>query len=416
MKMVSVPARRWYDNQERVLTFPDRWDIDELTSPGLEMPGLTPLQIRAKIEHPIAGPTLKELALGKQQAVIVFDDMTRPTPIKEAAEVVLDALHEAGMKKEQIRFIWALGSHGAYDLINARKKLGRDIVENYRVFNHDAFQSHHLTYVGRSPGGVDLWFNREFMRCDLKIAIGCITPHVQAGFGGGAKIILPGVAGIETINQFHKRRAVDPDSCGLGNFEKNILRREIDFAGDAVQLNFKIDCLINRRGEITEIFAGHFQATHRAGAEAGKVYYGIDKVTGYDIAVSNGYAKASESGICALLALNAIQKGVGTCVIIMDAPEGQVTHFVFRSWGEAYGGTQYVHHKPGARFVPRVMKKFIVFNPTPDPNCVDIICHNDDVIFAKTWEEVLAMLQEDYPGHARVAVIPDGTMQFMRSR
>jgi hypothetical protein len=61
------------------------------------------------------------------------------------------------------------------------------------------------------------------------------------------------------------------------------------------------------------------------------------------------------------------------------------------------------------------MKKFIVFNPSPDPNCIDVVCHNDDAVFVKTWEEVLAVLQEEYPGPARVAVIPDGTMQFMRN-
>ncbi|MGO9416914.1 MAG: lactate racemase domain-containing protein, partial [Syntrophobacteraceae bacterium] len=108
MKTVTVPARRWYDNKERVLTFPDRWDVDHLTASGLEKPCITPSQIRLKIENPIDGPTLSELACGKRQAVIVFDDMTRPTPIKEAARVVLDALHKAGMGKEQIRFIWAL--------------------------------------------------------------------------------------------------------------------------------------------------------------------------------------------------------------------------------------------------------------------------------------------------------------------
>jgi nickel-dependent lactate racemase len=414
MKTVTVPARRWYDNEERVLTFPDRWDVDHLTAPGLEKPCLTPSQIRVKIENPIDGPALSELACGKRQAVIVFDDMTRPTPIQEAARVVLDALHKAGMGKEQIRFIWGLGAHGAYDLINARKKLGDDIVENYRVFNHDAFQGHHLTYVDRTPDGVDLWFNREFMRCDLKIAIGCVTPHVQAGFGGGAKIIMPGVAGIETINQFHKQLARNPASFGLGKFEKNILRREIDYAGDAVNLSFKIDCLINRKGEIADLFAGSFRATHMAGAEAGKEHYGINSVTGYDIVVSNGYAKASESGICTLLAMNAVKQGVGSCVIIMDAPEGQATHYVFRRWGEGCGGTQYHHHRPGTRFVPHVMKRFIIFNPAPDPNCIDVVCHNDDAVFVKTWEEVLAILQEEYPGPARVAVIPDGTMQFMR--
>jgi nickel-dependent lactate racemase len=415
MKELSVPARRWYDNQERILTFPDRWDVDNLTAPGLEKPGLTREMILGKIEHPIEGPTLEEMACGKQRAVVVFDDMTRPTPIREAAEVVLAALHRAGMKKEQIRFIWALGAHGAYDMMNARKKLGDEIVENYRVFNHDAFQAQHLTYVGQTPAGVELWFNREFMNCDLKIGIGCVTPHIHVGFGGGAKLILPGVAGIETINQYHRQLARDPASGGLGNFEKNILRPEIDFAGKAVGLNFKIDCLINRRGEIAELFAGAFMATHMAGAVASKEHYGIPHATGYDIAISNGYAKASESSICARLAAMAVKPGEGIGVIIMDAPEGQVNHFVFRRWGEDYGGSQYIDYQPGTRLVPHVMKKLIVFNPAPDRNCLDTICHDSDARFAKTWEEVLALLGEDYPGDARVAVIPDGTMQYMRT-
>src|SRR4030066_1279763 len=83
-----------------------------------------------------------------------------------------------------------------------RKKLGDEIVENYPVYNHDACQK--TVPVGKTPGGIDLWFNREFMSCDLKIGIGCITAHVHVGFGGGAKIILPGVAGIESIKKFHE--------------------------------------------------------------------------------------------------------------------------------------------------------------------------------------------------------------------
>ncbi|HAR99333.1 MAG TPA: hypothetical protein DCS11_10690, partial [Syntrophus sp. (in: bacteria)] len=224
MKRVWVPSRRWYENEERELTFPDRWGVDNLTSPGLEKSGLTPEEVAAKIARPVSGPTLEELARGKKQAVIVFDDMTRPTPVKEVATAVLDALHRAGMRRDQIRFLWALGSHAAYDMIAARKKLGGDIVERYAVYNHDAFQN--CVRVGRTPTGVELWFNREYLACDLKIGIGCITAHVHVGFGGGAKIVLPGVAGIETINQFHNQQFRDFARTGLGNFDGNIMRAE----------------------------------------------------------------------------------------------------------------------------------------------------------------------------------------------
>lgn len=151
MKKVSVPSRLWYDNVERVLAFPQRWDVSSLTSPGFDKPGLSPDEIKARVEHPIEGPTLEELARGKKQAVIVFDDMTRPTPVGDVAPFVLEALHRAGMKRDQIRFLWALGSHGAYDMINARKKLGDAIVENYAVFNHDPFQN--TVYAGEPLPG-----------------------------------------------------------------------------------------------------------------------------------------------------------------------------------------------------------------------------------------------------------------------
>ncbi|MGA2526020.1 MAG: lactate racemase domain-containing protein [Smithellaceae bacterium] len=411
MKTINVPSRLWYDNEEKELSFPDRWQVDNLTSPGLEKPGLTPQEIEGRIDNPIDGLPLLELARGKKQAVIVFDDMTRPTPVKLVAPYVLAALHHVGMKKEQIRFIWALGSHGTYDMIAARKKLGDEIVENYRVYNHDAFQN--TVPAGKTPGGIELWFNREFMACDLKIGIGCITPHVHVGFGGGAKIILPGVAGIESINQFHEHFNRDPSRHGLGNFDNNIMRAECDAAGDIVELNFKVDCLINRRGEIASLYAGSFRATHAQGALEAKEAYGITSSGGYDIVVANTYAKANESAIALLLARMLLKPdATGTAVLISDAPEGQVPHYVFRSWGTGYGGR---HFKPRLKWsLASSLKKAIVLNPQPTPTCLDWVGHAEDVTVVKTWQEVLDILEAEYPAKARVGVIQDGTMQYIK--
>jgi lactate racemase len=410
MQKISVPSRLWYENQERELTFPDRWTVDNLNSPGFNKPGLPTEQIKDKIDRPIEGPSLEELAKGKKQAVIVFDDMTRPTPFKDVAPLIVATLHRAGMKKEQIRFIWGLGAHGAYDMINARKKLGEAIVENYAVYNHDPFQN--VVRVGRTPTGVELWFNREFMACDLKIALGCITPHVHMGFGGGAKLILPGVAGIETINQFHNQLCRDPSRGGLGNFENNIMRAESDAAGDAVCLNFKVDCLVNRRGEITNLYTGPFRATHAAGAEEGKEHYGVPRAAGYDLAICNAYAKANESAIALGLGLQTLKPKDGVVVLISDAPEGQVPHYVFRAWGSDYGGRQYTPRPKG--FVQFLMKKLIVMAPYPDRTGLDLICDVEDAVFVKTWTDCLALLEAEFPGPAKVAVVQDGTMQYMK--
>lgn len=413
MKRVSVPSRLWYENRERELVFPDRWEVDNLTSPGFERAGRAPEDIRKALRRPIEGPTLRELARGKKQAVILFDDMTRPTPVQDVAPFVLEELHEAGLEKDQIRFIWALGSHGACDMINARKKLGDYIVENYAVYNHDPFQN--TVRVGRTPTGVEVWLNREFMNCDLKIGIGCITAHVHVGFGGGAKIVLPGVAGIESINQFHNQLYRDQSRAGLGNFDDNLMRAECDAAGDMAGLDFKIDGLINRRGEITDLYAGPFRAVHAAGAEAGKEHYGIPYAAGYDIAVCNAYGKANEAAISLLLSLMVLKPGgTGTAVLIVDAPEGQVPHYVMRAWGTDYGGRHYTVKVKGEKLITALMKKLIVFAPAPDRTMLDLICHIDDATVVKTWPEVLAILEEDYPGPAGAAVIQDGTVQYMR--
>lgn len=122
MVKISVPSRLWYENEERELIFPDSWQIDDLNPPGFVKPALSPSLIREKIANPIAGPPLAEIAKGKKEAIIVCDDMTRPTPIKDIAPRILEILHHSGMKREQIRFLWALGAHGAHDMSSARKK------------------------------------------------------------------------------------------------------------------------------------------------------------------------------------------------------------------------------------------------------------------------------------------------------
>ena len=413
MKEISIPSRRWYENRERKLTFPDKWEVDYLTSPGFDKPGLSSVEIKDKIGHPIGGPTLEDVAQGKSQAVIVFDDMTRPTPVKAVAPFILESLHRAGMNKEQIRFIWALGAHGVHDMISARKKLGDEIVEQYPIYNHDPFQN--TTWVGRTPTGVEFWCNREVMACDLKIGIGCIAAHIHVGFSGGAKIILPGVAGIESINQFHNQLYRDSSRTGLGHFDDNIMRAECDAAGDMAGLDFKVDCLINRRGEITNLYAGPFRETHAAGAEEGKDHYGIPRATGYDIVVCNAYGKATESAISRRFASITLKPGsVGTAVLISDAPEGQVPHYVLRSWGSDYGGR---HYEPRVRGTSglRNVRKLLIFSPYPDRTSLDWVCHIDDATIVKTWSEVLAILGQDYPGEAKVAVVQDGTMQYMKS-
>ena len=125
----------------------------------------------------------------------------------------------------------------------------------------------------------------------------------------------------------------------------------------------------------------------------------------------NAYAKATESAIALILALTLLKPGQGVAVLISEAPEGQVPHYVMRAWGSDYGGT---HYSPRPKGLPRMMmKKLIVMAPHPDRTSLDLVCDVDDAVIVKTWPEVLELIEGEFPAGARVAMVQDGTMMHM---
>ena len=408
MKTIDVPNLLWHGNEVRELSFPDRWEVEVLSPPGFVKPAIDEKGINAAFENPISVPPLAELAKDTDEVVIVFDDITRPTPVKVILPWVMKALKEAGVPDTNIRFIPALGMHGAMNNIDFRKKLGTDIVESYPIYNHNPYEN--CDYLGETPSGVPAYVNREFMSCDLKIAIGCITPHVQVGFGGGGKIILPGVSGFKTIKTFHEEVAMrDISTIGLGKHEGNVMRAVVEEVAEMSGLQVKIDALINDRGEITDLFVGHPFEAYAVGLEEAKEHYATTLSPGKDIVVANAYAKYNEMAICMLMSLMSVNMAKGVIVLVVDAPEGQVTHYLLRSFGKEYGGECYM--KRGA---PPETLKVIVCSKYTDQTMCDLFASADSVTATPDWGSTLDLLEGEFPDAASVAVIPDGTMQYFR--
>jgi nickel-dependent lactate racemase len=408
MKAINVPNLLWYGNEPMELRFPDRWETQLLEPPGFKKPAIDNRAISKAFENPIGSPTLNELAREYKEVVVVFDDITRPTPTKVVLPWVLEALKEAGIPDENIRFIPALGMHGAMNNIDFRKKLGNDIVEAYPVYNHNPYEN--CDYLGESPSGVPVYINREFMSCDLRIGIGCITAHVQVGFGGGGKIVLPGVSGAETIKAFHRDVMMhDPSSIGLGKCDGNVMYAEIEQVARMAGLQFKIDALINEKGEITDLFVGDPVEAYKVGLEEAKEHYGTTLSPAKDIIVANAYAKYNEMAICMLMSLMSVNLAKGVIVLVVNSPEGQVCHYLWRSYGKEYGGELYL--KRGA---PPEGVKVIVCSQYPDLTMCDLFASTESVTLTRDWDETLALLEAEYPEAASVGVIPDGTMQYFK--
>ena len=201
MKTFQLPANSNYGDQPIPVTFPDNWDVHISRIHGYDTPALTEAQIREKLHAAIGTKPISEGAAGKKSAVIIIDDITRPTPCEPIARAVIAELHAAGVPDENIWFIIALDTHGVMYRTEFVRKLGEELVENYEVHNHNLFFNH--VFVGNTSNNVPVEINADVMSADYKIAIGTTMAHSYYGFSGGAKCILPGVSSLRTIMRNH---------------------------------------------------------------------------------------------------------------------------------------------------------------------------------------------------------------------
>jgi nickel-dependent lactate racemase len=411
MTTVSVPHLLWYGNQERRIHLPSRWDTAVLEPSGFRKKPMAPEEIARAFENPIGSPSLADLTKGAGEVVIVFDDMTRPMPVSHVLPWVIGALKKGGVGERHIRFIPALGSHGAMNNADFRKKLGNDIVETYPIYNHNPYEN--CEVLGDSRSGTPVHLNREFVSCDIKIGIGCITPHVHAGFGGGGKIVFPGISGMESIHAFHSTVfARGPETTGLGKFDGNVMSREIEEVVRLSGLQMIVNGIINGRGEITDLFVGDPVEAHRTGVELAKTHYATPLKSGKDIVLVNAFAKTNEMAIGMFLATQAVNRKKGMIVLLVDSPEGQICHYLFGSFGKDYGGR--LHGGKRKRTAPVAPEgvRVIVCSEHPDQTMCDFFASPEDVTITRSWDETLDLLEKEYPRHASVVIIPDGTNQY----
>ena len=413
-KTVRLPQLLWYENDEIKLRFPSSWEIEVCYMKGHRKPPLSKQQLKDAILNPIGTKPIKKLAKGKKEVVILFDDMTRPTRVAEIVPFVLEELETAGIGDNQIRFVAAIGAHGALTRLDFAKKLGEDIVCRFPIYNHNPYEN--CTFLGNTSLGTPLYVNKEVMNCDLKIGIGSIVPHPMTGFGGGGKIILPGVASIDTMTAHHRDLMIklltegkDP-GIGLGTFEKNLLRLDIAETAEMAGLDFKIDTLVNTRGQIIGIVAGKPTPAHAEGVRLAREIYATQPAKDPDIVILNAYCKASESVLAVPILAGFLTEGHRVAVVLItNAPEGQVTHYLVRSFGKKVGGRLW--SPPSAP--PENFKMFIVCTPYIDLAGADWLASPESIVWTKTWDDVLEKLKETYGKTAKVAVVPDATLQYI---
>lgn len=198
---------------------------------------------------------------------ILLDDITRPTPKRILLQEVLARLARASVPDENITLIVALGTHRTLTDAELEKHYGNDITCRFRLLNLDYKDASVFVDLGTSANGTPIQVYRAVVESDFKIAIGNIVPHIAAGWGGGCKMIQPGVCSERTTEVTHLMACTIQnvlEACGTTD---NLCRKEMEQIAGQVGLDFIINTVLDEHKNILGLFCGHYVEAHRTGVQ-----------------------------------------------------------------------------------------------------------------------------------------------------
>jgi nickel-dependent lactate racemase len=229
------------------------------------LPGLPdePAAVNRALESPIGTARLREWVKPDGRVCIVFTDITRATPNRRLIPWLLDYL--SFVSRERITLLNGLGTHRPNTREELEELLTPAVVSSYRVLNHEPENPEALVRMGSTADGTPAWINRHLVEADVRIITGFIEPHFFAGFSGGPKGIMPGVAGLETVMSNHGARNIADPASTFGITEGNPIWEEMRDIALRVGPSFLLNVALNEQRQITGVFAGDLLMAHRAG-------------------------------------------------------------------------------------------------------------------------------------------------------
>ena len=245
--------------------------------------------VEEALRTPIGAPSLEELAADKENIVLIASDHTRPVPSKVLVPPMLKAIRR-GNPNAKITILIATGCHRGTTKAELVEKFGPEIVEREKIVIHDCAAEADMVTIGTLPSGGCLRINRIAAEADLLVSEGFIEPHFFAGFSGGRKSVLPGIAARETVYWNHNAEFIASPLARTGILEGNPIHRDMLYAARKAKLAFICNVVINAEHRVVGAFAGDCEQAHVAGTEFLKGLCQCRKVPA-DIVITsnNGY-------------------------------------------------------------------------------------------------------------------------------
>ncbi|MFC1537245.1 nickel-dependent lactate racemase [Gemmatimonadota bacterium] len=284
--------------------------------------------LREAIRRPIAAPPLKAMVKDNSRIGIVFSDITRPVPNRVILPVLLEELES--IADDRIILFNSTGTHRANTDEELRTMLGDEIVDRYRIVQNDSGDPESHVLVGKTISGNEIRLLKEYLECDVRILTGFIEPHFFAGFSGGGKAVMPGLAQLDTIMRNHSPRNMEHSEACWGITKGNPVWEEVREATSFVPPSLLVNVALNRDKLITGVFAGDLEKAHERGCAFVKEQAMVPVKEAFDIVIgsNSGYPLdlnlyQSVKGMSA--AANVVKKG-GSIIIAADCWDGIPEH------------------------------------------------------------------------------------------
>ncbi|MDY0119941.1 MAG: nickel-dependent lactate racemase, partial [Clostridia bacterium] len=240
------------------------------------------------LDHPIGTKKLEEIVRKGEKIVIITSDITRPMPSSIVLPPVLRRLENAGVEKEDITIVFALGAHRSHTVEEMKYLLGEAIYHHYRVVDSD---EHDVVRMGMTKRKTPVDITRIVAEADRRICLGNIEYHYFAGYSGGAKAIMPGVSTREAIARNHS--AMVEAFAVAGQLDRNPVRKDLEEALQYCPADFIVNVVLNEKKEIVYAVAGDIIEAHRRGCELLDGFYlsSIDELADIVIVSQGGFPK-----------------------------------------------------------------------------------------------------------------------------
>lgn len=382
--------------------------------------------VKAAIENPIGTPRLKDMVEGKKKIVVISSDHTRPVPSHIIMPVILEEIRK-GNPDAEITILVSTGLHRATTKEELIGKYGEKICSKEKIVVHDCDDGNNLVYLGKLPSGGKLIINRIVAEADLVVAEGFIEPHFFAGFSGGRKSILPGVASRETVMYNHNSSFIASPYARTGIIDGNPIHNDMLYAARAARLDFIVNVVINAEHDPIYAVAGDCDLAHRAGREFLLSKCEVDAIPA-DIAVStNGGYPLDQNiyqSVKGMTAAEATVKEGGVIIMLSKADDGhggESFHSTFKNEKDIKKLMQsFLHRKPEdtivdqwqSQILARVMlkAKVIFVSSAPDELIEDMSMIPAHSIEEAMEKAVSLVNNDDY----KVTVIPDGVSVIVK--